>query len=149
MDEWSSSILLKETIQAPSALKIALSRGVSSEELSIFLRKLAKAAFGSIADAADKAIGGGILGDIVASPFDTLAATSQDWQPETLCEGELFLDNDILENGGIKELKLYAPSDIFRVIATGNKGGTPRKRRVLSKGDEIATINLEFFKVAT
>ncbi|MGN0844491.1 MAG: hypothetical protein ACI4QT_04635 [Kiritimatiellia bacterium] len=148
--DWIQSILFKETLQAPTALKVQLTVPLAPEFFDSLKTQLAKVLAKETGKLVEDSVPG-LMGDLLSVPVDWLGAYLASASPDILGEGILSLDEKTLSNGGSFTIELKAPSTRYREenrAKSGPGGGKVSiRRKVATAGETVAKLTLKLYPV--
>ena len=142
--EWLDAVLLRDSVQPPTAVTFQLSVPLASDTVSKAVGAILKAAFNVAGDWVADAMPTKSAGKVAAAPFDAVASTMTNRSAAVLGQGSLPLDDALLAQGGRRVVELRAVRDIVKTAAGGGRGPSSRTRRIAAKGDVVARLSLVF-----
>ena len=106
---WLQRILFKEGVEYDFGLLFKVSQSMTSAAFDEFMRYVGGAALGGVATIVDNGVGGGIVGDVAASPFAYLKKKAQaSYSAETILEGGISLKSSELQDEQEIEIPLLS-----------------------------------------
>lgn len=140
--DWCDAILFKETIQAPAAMELSLTPPMTDAALAKLFAAIGKASLGILGDMVEKSIEGKIA-KLAGVSFDQVGTLLAAAAPDPIGEGRLQLDDDLLDNGGVRTIELVAKHDILRTQSAAS-GRATKRVPLVRKGEKTAEITIEF-----
>lgn len=141
-EDWCDAILFKETIQAPAAIELSVTPPMTDAALTKLFTALGKSALGILGDMAEKSVEGQFA-KLLGVSFDQVGALLASYAPAPLGEGRMNLDDDLLDNGGVRTIGLFAKQDVCRSDSAAS-GRATKRAPIVRKGEKVAEITIEF-----
>ncbi|MGN0844781.1 MAG: hypothetical protein ACI4QT_06130 [Kiritimatiellia bacterium] len=149
-DDWIHGILFKETLQAPTAIKLQLTVPLAPAFFDSLKAQLSKALAKEAGKIVEDSVPG-LMGEMLGVPVDWLGAYLASASPEILGEGVLLLDEKALSDGGSFSIELKAPSTRYREenrAKSGPGGGKVSiRRKAATAGETVAKLTLKLYAV--
>ena len=143
---WLQRILFKETVEYDFGILFKVSQSMTSAAFDEFMRYVGGTTLGSVATIVDKGVGGGIVGDVAASPFAFLKKKAQaSSAAETILEGGISLKTSELKDGQEIEIPLVSLSNRYEQDITALRH---RQRKLtLKAGTRCGTAVLKLSRI--
>ena len=103
--DWADAILMKETLQAPTALRLRLTVPLEPAALRDFWKSFAKVAAREGSDIVEDLVPG-VAGALLAAPVDFLGTWFQDREDDILGEATVLLNDADLSEGRTFEIPI-------------------------------------------
>ena len=143
---WLQRILFKETVEYDFGILFKVSQSMTSAAFDEFMRYVGGTTLGSVATIVDKGVGGGIVGDVAASPFAFLKKKAQaSSSAETILEGGISLKSSELQDGQEIEIPLVSLSNRYEQEVAALRH--PRRKLTLKAGTRCGTAILKLSRI--
>ena len=142
-EDWIDAVLFKESLQLPSAVTFRVSVPLAADAVAKALAATAKAAAVALGDVVEAAAPTKAVGKVAAAPLDAIGAILAGVEPDTLGEGSLLFDEELLARGGERTIELRAPATVEKRIAAAGKSPA-RTKTIRRRGDPVARLVVAF-----
>lgn len=140
---WNKTILGKESVQGPSAIKIAVFKNMSDKQQADFVRYLMAETAKDVGDYVGGLIDIPLASDLIEIPFDYFAKKIGSSNDKTGIIGSSCINFEIMpkQNDFTENCILTTPRDFYTTRTISRAGKRTRlRKKILEKGNAIGEI---------